>query len=513
MAVSIESSVWAESVVGDTPREWNIGLSDWLKEPATQSWARDEFKKLPPSFGTQRRRIIQQKIRTHEDRIKSLLGELHRNREEVRRHHAVLAPARLLPPEILGEVFALICEEGFAFKIGSTPDFAPLLVSKSWRQLAIDTARLWGRFNLACSSEAVSKYSEKQLQRRVDEWIRRAKGIPFCITSGTHIPVIWKALLARLPQWREWTMAPTTNRSDGLKDMHLFFQQWDQATTLRTMSLSMQFYLGGETGYGPWDLEKYKPNITLPRLESLSMGATPTLLLSSITCPSAKEVTLNRASPERIGLIPSHFPVVESLTLEGAGEDTNIEFEDGVIFHHLHTFNFSSSWRSPVNGVMFKAMPKLDNLKLGVMVTDPSRKGAFHSIKRLTIGACNCSVDEVRATFACFPNVVSLRVEDNTSGVAILKALTATAEEPEVLLPKMRRIVLERTAIERPALFAFASLRAPSPRSPHSRKDPPPATPFGKCTVTMKKCTYQYTSLPDVENADWKQIKKLRSCS
>ena len=126
--------------------------------------------------------------------VQALLAQLGRKRKELENftleHEAVLAPIRLLPSEILVEIFTLCMPRwGSSF----APRVVPLLVAQicaSWRKVALSAQNLWSSITVYCGNLPNSLL--------VQVWMSRAMSSPLniCLNAQSHCYSVTKSMWA-----------------------------------------------------------------------------------------------------------------------------------------------------------------------------------------------------------------------------------------------------------------------------------------------------------------------------
>jgi hypothetical protein len=149
---------------------------------------------------------IDKEIKDLEDSLAALKARRKASKIFVRKHRALVAPIKRLPPDILSTVF-LAClpaiERPEASMAGNNPAVVISHVCRHWRQLAFDTPLLWSRIRLVIPLVNCDPYSpfppandevdmndeittlfDSVVQRLLDTttiWLSRSKGCPLTV--------------------------------------------------------------------------------------------------------------------------------------------------------------------------------------------------------------------------------------------------------------------------------------------------------------------------------------------
>ncbi|KAJ2930788.1 hypothetical protein H1R20_g6306, partial [Candolleomyces eurysporus] len=104
------------------------------------------------------------------DQVEALMKRLAVHRSSLRRRINSLVPISRLPPEILIEIFSLVCQSS-----STTPVFLGSICA-DWRSLAWNTPLLWSRITLE-----VSDALPKSRPDLLSEWLLRSNNLPLHI--------------------------------------------------------------------------------------------------------------------------------------------------------------------------------------------------------------------------------------------------------------------------------------------------------------------------------------------
>ncbi|RXW18267.1 hypothetical protein EST38_g7578 [Candolleomyces aberdarensis] len=104
------------------------------------------------------------------DQVEALMKRLAVHRSSLRRRINSLVPISRLPPEILIEIFSLVCQTS-----STTPIFLGSICA-DWRTLAWSTPLLWCRITLE-----VSDALPKSRPDLLSEWLLRSNNLPLHI--------------------------------------------------------------------------------------------------------------------------------------------------------------------------------------------------------------------------------------------------------------------------------------------------------------------------------------------
>ena len=245
-------------------------------------------------------------------RMQTVLGELQRKRRELHKfileHDAFLAPVRLLPLEILTEIFVLCMPkwENAAF----SSQRVPLIVGQvcaGWRHAALSTQTLWSSITVApvgCPSTSLVRawisraissplkirfdadYHPKSAARRM--WPTIAELVQYCDR--------WKDIEIALPASMVYRFYPVTHRLPWLEslrfDRRSTREPWprelnifEYAPRLRRLYISLG--ISHKTLKLPWaqltELEAFFDNITIC-LETLQL--VPNIVKCTLHCDS-----------------------------------------------------------------------------------------------------------------------------------------------------------------------------------------------------------------------------------
>lgn len=142
--------------------------------------------------------------------VDSLVNQRHELHVKVDAYKAVLAPARRLPPEILGEILLHCIEDGVP--IVPSARQPPLLfcqICSFWRNVALEQSALWRNIRIFLNAR-----NEAQRYKMLRIWLDRAKSLPLDIdirgSSGVStIPT--SILLPYLPTTRSLSLDLPSN--------------------------------------------------------------------------------------------------------------------------------------------------------------------------------------------------------------------------------------------------------------------------------------------------------------
>ncbi|RXW20239.1 hypothetical protein EST38_g5614 [Candolleomyces aberdarensis] len=148
-------------------------------------------------------RSIDTEIKDVEDSLASLKARRKANKIFIRKHQALIAPIKLLPPDILSTVFLACLPNIESMEAAMTPNHPAVVIShacRQWRQLAFDTPLLWSRIQLVLPNVNCDPYFppdeaervngetavlfDSVVQRLFDAttiWLNRSKGCPLSI--------------------------------------------------------------------------------------------------------------------------------------------------------------------------------------------------------------------------------------------------------------------------------------------------------------------------------------------
>ncbi|RXW20240.1 hypothetical protein EST38_g5615 [Candolleomyces aberdarensis] len=145
---------------------------------------------------------IDKEIKDIEDSLATLKARRKSNKIFIRKHQALIAPIKLLPPDILSTIFLACLPVIESTEAAMTPNHPTVMIShvcRQWRQLAFDTPLLWSRIQLVLPSVNCEPYFPNEadhanretaalfdsvVQRLFDAttiWLSRSKGCPLSI--------------------------------------------------------------------------------------------------------------------------------------------------------------------------------------------------------------------------------------------------------------------------------------------------------------------------------------------
>ncbi|KAJ2922897.1 hypothetical protein H1R20_g14173, partial [Candolleomyces eurysporus] len=319
---------------------------------------------------------IDKEIKEIENSLAALKARRKANKIFIRKHGALIAPIKRLPPDILSTVFLACLPVIESTEAAMTPNHPAVVisqVSRQWRQLAFDTPLLWARIQLILpyvncdpyyppyypandepdvSSEVASLFDSvvQRLFNTTTIWLARSKGCPLSIfmeasegASGGFIPSQLKTLegsilvglgklvdllLNESKRWEQvrFKIALTSNNPTSQLDRLLLLTPQD-VPILRKASIVINPFDAPE---GPLD-----PSLGLEPTkvwDGVKMGIIHGQALRSLTlaCPKAatklKVLQVNWAGLTELSLRPyvwgpsgrrggSHLTADEALTL------------------------------------------------------------------------------------------------------------------------------------------------------------------------------------------------------
>ncbi|RXW20245.1 hypothetical protein EST38_g5612 [Candolleomyces aberdarensis] len=173
---------------------------------------------------------IDKKIKDIEDSLAALKVRRKASKIFIRKHRALIAPIKRLPPDILSTVFLACLPVIESTEAAITPNHPAVVIShvcRQWRQLSLDTALLWSRIQLIlpyvnydrfppaqevdlnAETAALFESAVRRLFDATTVWLSRSKGCPLTIFmeasegvaggSDTHqLKILEESILAGL---------------------------------------------------------------------------------------------------------------------------------------------------------------------------------------------------------------------------------------------------------------------------------------------------------------------------
>ncbi|KAJ2922899.1 hypothetical protein H1R20_g14177, partial [Candolleomyces eurysporus] len=146
---------------------------------------------------------IDKEIKDLEDSLAALKARRKVNKTFIRKHQALIAPIKLLPPDILSTMFLACLPVIDCTEAAMTPNHPAVVISqvcRQWRQLAFDTPLLWSRIQLILPNVSYNPYYPPDEAERMNGetaalfdsvvqrlfnattiWLSRSKGCPLSI--------------------------------------------------------------------------------------------------------------------------------------------------------------------------------------------------------------------------------------------------------------------------------------------------------------------------------------------
>lgn len=159
-------------------------------------------------------------------------------------HYGALSSIRLIPPEILTEIFSYLKPHQHYSPRGD--DLLSTHICQQWRQIALSIPHLWSNIRVN-----VSRGHIKPTLEWVNAWLSRAKGSPLCIDiecCHLYFEDDWKLLLdVVVPHSHRWQHAAITFISGA--DISRLYKAKDHLPLLETLDISVLESSQSEDGY------------------------------------------------------------------------------------------------------------------------------------------------------------------------------------------------------------------------------------------------------------------------
>ncbi|KAK2459879.1 hypothetical protein APHAL10511_008079 [Amanita phalloides] len=129
------------------------------------------------------RRIIKGSLRRKEDELENIRQQIdalsrHQNEimEDIERHRIALAPYKILPEDIIRQIFTFYCHGTAHFPLlRSNPQLTLCAVCSAWRRVGLDMPHIWSDVVLYRASTSIRS---RNLIAVMNEWLSRARHVP-----------------------------------------------------------------------------------------------------------------------------------------------------------------------------------------------------------------------------------------------------------------------------------------------------------------------------------------------
>lgn len=215
--------------------------------------------------------------------VKASYDKLLAKREELSKmidsHHALLSPARGIPPELIKAIFILCLPEERNSAMSSLE--APVLLGRicsTWRQISLTTPQLWSSFHIVAPHRYLPDSEERLLQRLgcVQMWLSRSGVCPLSISlfvpglrleDHDAMSILVESLVSFSRRWRhiDFHSPPATLRAVAALRL-------DDVPLLETLKLHFDTRPLPLDGFNSGN----HPILRAPRLLSVSLYNVPT---------------------------------------------------------------------------------------------------------------------------------------------------------------------------------------------------------------------------------------------
>lgn len=218
-------------------------------------------------------------------RVSSQIEALERQRDvlksNVESYTSLLSPMRLLPREVLGEVFFHVLEPIESGNPALIAQEAPLLlcyVCKWWKSVAYETPTLWARVHFVSPQRTYRGYPSDRRKQILERWLRRSGNLPLSISVTGHRfsstidvddneqTLAVSVLEPVASRWKDLSLInPST---ETIRDLARF-----DAPKLESLSISATLRFGEmERNKALYNLLSSKPSLKKLRIPDISYG-------------------------------------------------------------------------------------------------------------------------------------------------------------------------------------------------------------------------------------------------